>query len=143
MAERARDGWDASAAEDSPEGYLKAAGAYVEGQYAGKKAGLRPLYEALLKLGRGLGKDIRVCPCKTIVPIYREHVIAQIKPTTNTRIDFGLALARHSGKLPARLIDTGGKDKKDRITHRIEITAPKDIDGEVTKWLKVAYEFDA
>ncbi|PYT97443.1 MAG: hypothetical protein DMG38_19690 [Acidobacteria bacterium] len=28
----------------------------------------------------------------TIVPLYREHVFAQIKPTTNSRVDFGLAL---------------------------------------------------
>lgn len=143
LTERAQDDWDPAASEDTPEGYLKAAGRYVEEQYAGKKAGLRPVYEALLKLGRGMGKDIKVCPCKTIVPIYREHVIAQIKPTTNTRVDFGLALAKHTGRLPKRLIDTGGKEKKDRITHRIELTEVGQIDAEVKKWLKVAYEQDA
>ena len=42
-----------------------------------------------------------------------------------------------------RLIDTGGFAKKDRITHRIEITSLKDIDTEVKRWLKVAYDRDA
>jgi len=32
--------------------------------------------------------------------------------------------------------------KKDRIMHRIEITAAEQIDGEVKKWLKTAYDLD-
>lgn len=54
--------------EGDPEAYLKAAGKYVEEMYAGPKAGLRLIYEKLLKLGRSMGDDVRVCPCKTIVP---------------------------------------------------------------------------
>jgi hypothetical protein len=69
-------------------------------------------------------------------------VFAQIKPTTNTRIDLGFALTHYKGKLPTRLIDTGGLAKKDRITHRIEIKAVGEIDGEVKKWLKTAYDLD-
>jgi hypothetical protein len=41
------------------------------------------------------------------------------------------------------LIDTGGFAKKDRITRRIEISSLDDIDDEVRRWLKVAYEMDA
>jgi hypothetical protein len=40
-------------------------------------------------------------------------------------------------------MDTGGFVKKDRITHRIEVTKPGDIDGTVERWLRVAYERDA
>lgn len=128
--------------EDTPEGYLKNARKYVEGMYAGKKAALRPIYDALLELGLSIGKDAKACPCQTMVPLYREHVFAQIKPTTNTRIDLGLALARHKGKLPRRLIDTGGLAKKDRITHRIEVTSLEQIDDDVEKWLKIGYALD-
>jgi hypothetical protein len=128
--------------EDSPEAYLKTAVVYVEGQYAGAKETLRPIYDELLKLGKSLGDDVKACPCKTIVPLYRKHVFAQIKPTTNTRIDLGFALTHYKGKLPKRLIDTGGLAKKDRITHRIPITSVKEIDGEVKKWLMTAYELD-
>jgi uncharacterized protein DUF5655/uncharacterized protein DUF4287 len=129
--------------ENSPEAYLKTAAQYVEEQYSGPKEKLRPIYEELLKLGRSLADDVKVCPCKTIVPLYREHVFAQIKPTTNSRIDFGFALTHYRGKLPRRLIDTGGLAKKDRITHRIELTSTAQIDGEVKKWLKTAYDLDA
>jgi len=129
--------------EDSPEAYLKAAAKYVQEQYAGPKEKLRPVFEELLKLGRSMGDDVKVCPCKTIVPLYREHVFAQIKPTTNSRVDFGFALTHYKGKLPKRLIDTGGLAKKDRITHRIELTSTAEIDAEVKKWLKTAYNLDA
>jgi hypothetical protein len=126
--------------EDSPEAYLKTAAEWVEAQYSGPRAALRPLYEQLLKLGFFLGKDVKACPCKTMVPLYRNHVFAQIKPSTNTRIDLGFALGNI--KTPKRLIDTGGYEKKDRITRRIEIKSKADIDDEVKRWLKKAYEMD-
>ena len=126
--------------EDSPEAYLKTAVEYVEAQYSGARASMRQLYDQLLKLGFSLGKDVKASPCKTIVPLYRNHVFGQIKPTTNTRIDLGLALGNM--KTPKRLIDTGGYDKKDRITRRIEVRSNSDIDDELKRWLKKAYEMD-
>jgi len=58
-------------------------------------------FDELLTLGKSLGDDVKACPCKTIVPFYREHVFAQIKPTTNSRIDLGFALTHYKGKLPS------------------------------------------
>jgi hypothetical protein len=129
--------------EDTPEAYLRAAVCYVEDQYAGPKENLRPIYDELLELGKSLGSDVKACPGKTIVPLYRKHVFAQIKPATNSRVDLGFALAAYKGKFPKRIVDTGGLAKKDRITHRIELRSADEIDGEVTKWLKTAYELDA
>jgi len=128
-------------ADDSPESYLKLAPEYVDKMFAGPKAALRPIYDKLLDVCLNFADDVKACPCQTIVPIYRNHVIAQIKPTTQTRIDFGLALK--DTKTPSRLINTGGFAKKDRISHRIPITNLKDIDAELVKWLKKAYDMDA
>jgi len=124
---------------DDADAYLRAAEGYVEKMYS-RRAGLRPIYDALLKLGLGLGKDVKACPCETIVPLYRNHVFAQIKPATQTRIDLGFALGAR--KAEGRLIDTGGYAKKDRITHRIPISSLKEIDREVEEWLRLAYEED-
>jgi hypothetical protein len=126
--------------EDSAEAYLKTAAEWVEAQYSGPRAALRPLFEQLLKLGFSLGKDVKACPCKTMVPLYRNHVFAQIKLSTNKRIDLGFALGNM--KTPKRLIDTGGYAKKDRITRRIEVRSKTDIDDELKRWLKKAYELD-
>ena len=92
-------------------------------------------------MGLELGKDVKICPCATIVPMYRKHVFAQIKPSTRTRIDLGFALK--DMKPVGRLVDTGGFAKKDRITHRIPITSLADIDAEVGRWLRRAYDLDA
>jgi hypothetical protein len=128
--------------DTDPGAYLRAAAEYVEQMYAGPRAALRSIHDRLVELGRGLGSDIRICPCKTIVPIYRHHVIAQIKPTTRTRIDFGLALRGATRGLPRRLLETGGLAKDDRITHRIPLTAVNEIDEEVTTCLRIAYDLD-
>jgi effector-binding domain-containing protein len=126
-------------AED-PQEYLKHAGDYVDRMYSGPKEQLREIYDAILTYAKTLGKDIGVSPCQTIVPIYRNHVIAQVKPTTRTRIDLGLALK--DTKVPKRLIDTGGLARKDRITHRIEIGKLADFDAEARRWMKTAYDMD-
>jgi hypothetical protein len=137
LAERA----DGKGSEDAdPDAYLRAAEEYVKAQYA-DRANLRPVFDELLALGLKIGKDSRACPCKTIVPLYRNHVFAQIKPTTLKRIDLGLSLGNM--KTPKRLIDTGGFEKKDRITRRIPISSVDEIDDEVKHWLKVAYDLDA
>src|SRR5262245_60093242 len=126
--------------KSDPAAYLETAQRYVDEMFAGPKAQLRPLYDRLLELAFNLGDDTHVSPGKTIVPIYRYHVIAQIKPATRTRIDFGLALG--VAQATARMKDTGGLAKGDRITHTFTITSIDDIDKEVEESLKRAYERD-
>jgi len=121
--------------------YLSHAQDYVDQMYAGPKEHLREIYDEILKFAKTMGKGIRVSPCRTIVPIYRNHVIAQIKPTTRTRIDLGLALK--DTRTPKRLINTGGFEKKDRISHRIEIARIEDFDDDAKRWMKIAYDMDA
>ncbi|MBA3238407.1 MAG: DUF4287 domain-containing protein [Parachlamydiaceae bacterium] len=127
--------------EGDPESYLIAADQYVQSMFSGSKIGLLPLYDKLLEVILNIAPDVKACPCKTIVPIYRNYVFAQIKPTTKTRIDLGLALQKTP--FSTRLIDTGGQAKKNRITHRIAITQLADIDSEVIHWLKTAYQLDS
>lgn len=137
IAEAATEGAESLSAE----GYLRAAPGYVDDLFTGPKAALRPLYEELLGIALQLGKDVKVSPVKTMVPLYRKHVFAQLKPGTRTRLDLGLALG--GLKAESRLIDTGGFAKKDRITHRIAIASAADIDAETRKWLAKAYALDA
>src|SRR5262245_15787627 len=97
-----------------PDAYLRAAEKYVAEMFSGKKEHLRPIYDALLKLGLSMGKDTKACPCQTIVPLYRNHVFAKIKPTTQHQINLVLLLAVPK-KTQNRLMDTGGLEKKDPI----------------------------
>jgi hypothetical protein len=130
--------------EDSdPETYLQAAAGYVEDLYAAPRTALRPIHDALVALARELGDDVKVCPCKTMVPLYRQHVFAQIKPATRTRLELGLALKGATQRLGRRLVSTGGLERKDRITHRIVLTNLEQVDAELARWLRLAYELDA
>lgn len=129
--------------DDTPEGYLAAAPGYVAAQYGGKKAVLRPLFDLLAEQARTLGADVMICPCETIVPFYRSHVFAQVKPFA-ARLDLGLALGDPATVEDpgGRLKDTGGFAKKDRITHKIEITSESDMEMALA-WLRRAYEQDS
>jgi hypothetical protein len=121
--------------------YLQAAAGYIETMYTGRRAALRPVHDALVRYARSLGEDVKICPCKTIVPFYRNHVFAEVKPSLG-RIDLGLALKTTEKRPGRKLIDTGGLDKGDRITHRIPLKSIAEIDSEVEDWLRTAYELD-
>ncbi|MDX1944046.1 MAG: DUF5655 domain-containing protein [Pirellulaceae bacterium] len=133
-------GNDLGLADENAEAYLAACPSYVSALYAGERLPLRPIHDELIRLVLELG-EVRVCPCRTIVPIYRRHVFAQIKPVSSKRISLGLALGDEP--FTARLVDTGGRAKRDRITHRVSLAALADIDLQVKRWLKEAYFRDA
>ncbi len=139
LAERAF-GKSLGMAENTPASYLAAAPEYVEAMYSGARQSLRPLHDKLIELAQAL-EGIHICPCKTIVPLYRKHVFAEIKPASNSRIDLGFAL--QDEPFTARLRETGGLAKKNRITHKVAISKLTDIDLQVRRWLKQAFELDA
>ena len=128
--------------DDTPEGYLAAAPGYVDQQYGGRKVVLRPLFESLVARVRDLGPGVRICPCETLVPFYRNHVFAEVKPFVS-RLDLGLALGDPAAVQDpgGHLKETGGFKRKDRLTHKLELTHEGDLER-VMPWLKRAYERD-
>jgi len=111
----------------------------VNGQYSGPKAGLRPLYETLVAMGRALGEDVTLKPCRTYVTLARRSQFAVIQPTTRTRIDLGLSLRGVECDLtPVKKLGGG-----EAITHRIPIAEAADITPAVGEWLRKAYALNA
>jgi hypothetical protein len=131
---------DVSTWDGDPKLYLKAAATYVEKMFEGPKAGLKPLFDEVVKFTRSLGKDVCVCPCKTIVPFYRNEKFAELKPATKTRLELTLALGEtpFAGKMKLNPRAQGN----DKLRHLFEIFEPKDFSGEAKKMLKKAYELD-
>lgn len=128
--------WVAGGEDWSAESYDPAS--MVDALFAGKRAGLRPVYDALLAAGLALADDVKACPCQTMVPLYRRYAFAEIKPTTNTSIDLGLALGTETPS--GRLERLSSRAAGNRITHRIRITDAGQIDAFVGRWLRAAYE---
>jgi hypothetical protein len=127
--------------DGNPDIYLQQAVKYVDGMFGGGKASLRPIFEKLYSAARKLGKDVKVCPCKTIVPFYRNRVFAQVKPATKTRVELGFVLKDVPFK--GLLKKNPRANEKDRIQHIIPLESVDDVTAEVLKWLKKAYDEDA
>lgn len=104
----------------------------VATQYAGPKAELKPIHDAIVKFAKSLGKDVEVAPKKTSVSLRRKKQFALITPATKTRVDLGLSL---KGDPAEGRLETYNA----MCSHRVRLSEPKDLDGEVKAWVKEAY----
>jgi hypothetical protein len=107
--------------------------ALLAAQYAGKKAGLRPIYDALLAVAQELGDGLEVAPKKAGVSLRRAKQFALITPATATRVDLGLNLKQTPPT--GRLLATTGM-----CTHTVRLSSPAEVDDEVVGWLRQAWE---
>lgn len=110
--------------------------ALVEAQYAGPKAALKPIYDALEKAAAALGKDVEIAPKKSYVSLRRSKQFALIQPSTKTRVDLGLNL---KSTPPAGRLEASGSFNT-MVSHRVKLEKPADVDKDVKAWLKKAYD---
>lgn len=108
----------------------------VAAQYAGPKADLLPIYQALIKMVNGLGKDIEVAPKKSYVSLRRSKQFGLIQPTTKTRVDVGIHL---KGTKPTARLEASGSFNA-MVSHRVRIEDKKEVNAELKSWLKAAYD---
>lgn len=108
----------------------------VDAQYQGAKAGLRPIYDAVCKMVAGFGKDVEVAPKKTYVSLRRNKQFAVIQPSTRDRVDIGINL---KGEPPAGRLEASGSFNA-MVSHRVRITDKKEVNAELKRWLKKAYD---
>jgi len=103
--------------------------------YAGAKAGLRPLHDALLGEIRVLG-SFDIAPKKGYLSLRRRKQFAMVQPSTSSRIDLGLIL---SAATPATGRLESAAKFNPLFTHRVRVTALTDLDDELREWLTTAY----
>jgi hypothetical protein len=133
--------WGQATWEGDDATYLANAVKYVDDQYRGAKAHFRPLFDAVMAHVRASLPGVKVCPCKTIVPFYRDRVFAEVRPATKTR--FELCLALESTPYMAPLMVNPRAKGNNRLRHMIALTGIDDFNATAKKWLKKAYEMDA
>lgn len=105
----------------------------VDAQYAGPKAGLRPIYERLVATVREFGDEVEVAPKKTSVSLRRGKQFAVVEAASATRLQLGINLR---GTEPTdRLREAGGM-----CTHRVDLRSLDEVDAELVGWMREAYE---
>jgi predicted transport protein len=106
--------------------------ALVASQYAGRHAGLRPAYDAVIAEVRTFGPDVELAPKKSYVSLRRRKQFAQVGPAAG-QLEVGVNLPGHPGT--DRLRPTSGM-----ATHRVRIADATALDGELIAWLREAYD---
>lgn len=108
----------------------------VAAQYTGEKAGLRPVYDSIIKAVTGFGADVEVSPKKTYVSLRRSKQFALVQASTKSRIDVGLNL---KGVAPAGRLEASGSFNA-MCTHRVRVENAADVDKALIGWLRDAYD---
>lgn len=112
----------------------RAADEALEAIYAGNKAGLRPLHEALMAQLHALGA-FEIAPKKAYLSLRRSKQFAMVGPATAQQIEIGLnckTLPAHERLKPEK---PGGMCQA-----RTRIAAESQIDADLLAWLRAAYD---
>jgi len=108
----------------------------IDAQYGKGKEGLRLIYNALVKEIMKFGKDVELAPKKTYVSLRRTKQFGLIQPSTKTRLDIGI---NNKGKDTTDRLEASGSFNA-MVSHRVRIIDTNQVDTELIKWLKEAYE---
>jgi Domain of unknown function (DUF5655) len=117
-----------------PDFFTATATELIDGQYADRPQ-LRPILNAILEAVESMG-EVTVQARKTYVSLVSpKRTFARVQPTTKDRVDLALRLEgqKAGGRLkPSRIHET--------MPVQIGLNGLKDVDAEVLRWLRKAYE---
>lgn len=102
--------------------------------YAGKKAHLRPVHDAVMEAVRSFGEH-EVAPKKGYVALRRKKQFATLGPKTNDRAELGINLKEDAACDRAVAQKPGGM-----CQYAVALTAPEQIDAEIVSLLRRAYD---
>lgn len=108
----------------------------VAEMFAGDKAALRPIYDALMDAILAFGGDIEQAPKKGYVSLRRKVQFATLHPSTRTRFDVGLKLKSVS---PSGRLEAAGSWNA-MVSHRVRLESADQVDAELVGWLRQAYD---
>lgn len=108
---------------------------YIDSQYTGAKAVLRPIYDALAAAAGELGGDVTVEGRGSYTPFVRGRQFAAVAAATRDRVDLGLRFT--DPPAADRLQPASGPGQ---ATHKIALRSVGDVDDQVLHLLRLAYE---
>ena len=111
---------------------------YIDSQYTGAKAALRPIYDKLAAAIEDLGDDVTVEGRGSYTPFVRGRQFAAVAAATRDRVDLGLRFT--DPPADDRLQPSAGPGQ---ATHKITLRGVGDVDDQVLHLLCLAYEQNA
>ena len=102
--------------------------------YAGPKAALRPIHEALMAQIGQFG-EFEIAPKKGYLSLRRKRQFAMIGPATNTRVEVGI----NSKSLPEdeRLL---AQPAGSMCNYKVKLTNAGEVDTALIGWIRTAFE---
>lgn len=105
----------------------------LDGIYAGAKAGLRPIHDAVMAAIAPWGA-FEIAPKKAYVSLRRKKQFATLGPATNTRVEVGLNMKGVAGTARLEALPPGGM-----CQYRVRLTDAAEVDEELVAWIREAY----
>jgi len=125
----------AMAAAEAAGWTLPTADEYTEALYAGPKAHLRPIHEALMTALLDLGDDVTIEGRQSYITFRRARQFALVVPATRSRVDLGLRF-RTAPDHP-RLVEAKGLGQ---CTHRVPLASVDEVTDDLLPPMRQAYE---
>ncbi len=107
----------------------------VAEMFAGDRAAMRPVFDALMARISEFGSDIEPSPKKGYLSLRRTTQFATLHPSTKARFDVGIKL---KGVEPSGRLEAAGSWNA-MVTHRVRLASASEVDAEVVAWLRQAY----
>lgn len=110
------------------------AGDVLDALYTGKKAALRPLHEAVMALVTPMGA-FEQAPKKTYISLRRKKQFAMLGPATQTAVELGLNVKELPPATRLKAMPAGGM-----CQYTVRISALDEVDAELARWLRAAFD---
>ena len=108
---------------------------YINSQYQGEKAALRPIFDALREIIEGLGEDVTAEGRGGYTPFVRKRQFVAIQASTKTRVDLGLRFRQAPDSALLSTTSLPGQS-----THKLGLSSVDEITDEVKDLVRLAYE---
>ena len=108
---------------------------YINSQYQGEKAALRPIFDALREIIEGLGEDVTAEGRGGYTPFVRKRQFIAVQASTKTRIDLGLRFKQAPDSALLSTTSLPGQS-----THKLGLSSVDEITDEVKDLVRLAYE---
>jgi hypothetical protein len=111
-----------------------AGGGELDAIYAGPKAALLPVHEAVMRGIHAFG-EFEIAPKKTYLSLRRKKQFATVGPATKTQVEIGLNMKGVPATDRLQQLPPGGM-----CQYRVRLGSAAEVDRELLAWIRTAYD---